>query len=215
MPHRRFLHPFKIGGAFAAVLALAVVAGPAASAQAASTGSAAAKSSATSTIATTSYVTAPAKIIGFDAAIAKAHGYVIKKDAQGREYSVKASEAGLSQSALALQPQNEVTLSGNCGSSFMEYTAIGSKKATVYTGFSLVGSSAYYYDWDVAVTDSAGTGTEEFYDYLDSDWSWSTIWLTSHSVTGYSTARVVYGYAYQLDGGICYSELPAASTTLY
>lgn len=209
MPHRNTFHPLKTGGMLAAVAALAVVAGPASSAQAA-TGSAAGSTTMTTVHQVTTHrVTAPAHIIGFDAAVAKAHGYVIKKDASGREYSVKASAAGLSSSAAPAE-----TKDGNCGDSFLEYTAMGSKQATVYTGFNLIGSTAYYYDWDVAVTDSAGTGTKEFYGALDSDWSWSTMWLTVHSVTGYSYARVVYGYAYQLDGAICYSELPAAEITL-
>ncbi|WP_034269566.1 hypothetical protein [Actinospica robiniae] len=213
MPHRHTFHPLKTGGVLAAATALAVVAGPASSAQAA-TGSAAGSATTAAVRQVTTYrITAPAHVIGFDSAVAKAHGYVIKKDANGREYSVKASAAGLSSSAASAVLPAE-TKDGNCGDSFLEYTAMGSKQATVHTGFNLIGSTAYYYDWDVAVTDSAGTGTKEFYGYLDSDWSWSTMWLTVHSVTGYSYARVVNGYAYQYDGAICYSELPSAEITL-
>jgi hypothetical protein len=35
-------------------------------------------------------VTVPMTITGYNAAVAKAHGYVIRTDAEGRQYSVKA-----------------------------------------------------------------------------------------------------------------------------
>ena len=56
-------------------------------------------------------VTVPMTITGFNAAVAKAHGYVIRTDAQGREYSVKAGTPD------AVSPDN--TVYGNCGSSYI------------------------------------------------------------------------------------------------
>jgi len=53
-------------------------------------------------------ITVPMRIIGFDAAVAKAHGYVIHTDSHGRAYSVKAGTAS------AATPNNRVY--GNCGS---------------------------------------------------------------------------------------------------
>lgn len=56
----------------------------------------------------TTTITVPMHLVGYDPAVAKAHGYVIKKDAQGLEYSVKAGA-----NPQTIKPNN--TIPGDCG----------------------------------------------------------------------------------------------------
>src|ERR1700754_2965341 len=52
-------------------------------------------------------VTVPMTITGFDATVAKAHGYTIRTNAQGQQYSVKSG------AAAAVSPNG--VIDGNCG----------------------------------------------------------------------------------------------------
>ena len=185
-----------------AVAATAVVlAMGAATAQAASTGTASGHPGAL-----VSSVTVPNKLVGFDAAVAAAHGYKIVT-VDGHQVSVKVGT-----NPAAITPQN--TVYGDCGTSSISIYNEGNKTANVYWDFT-VDNPAIYYDLNVAVTDRAGTGNKEFYGWLAGDYGVAGSWTnTKHSVTGPVTATISWGYAELEDGEICYTEGPTDSTTL-
>ena len=150
------------------------------------------------------------KIVGFNPAIAKAHGYEIRTDAQGRQYSVKIGAKG---AAAAVTPDN--SLSGNCGTSYVWYSAIGNQAATLDTGFSGLPEPAIAYTWKVSVTDAVGTGVVSWSGGLALRASWEGTSVTHHSTTGYSYAKVTTGLVTLDDGTYCATLQPSASTTLY
>lgn len=148
-------------------------------------------------------ITDPMRVVGFDAAVARAHGYTVKTAPDGHQYALAKG---------ALQPAT--TVDGNCGSATLDYTATGGKAATVYTGFT-VDDGAWEFNWSVAVTDDAGVGTENWGDPLASRTQWYDTWITHHSVTGYSFATVTSGAALLDNGDVCAAAPVSASTTLY
>ncbi|HEX6526108.1 MAG TPA: hypothetical protein VF070_39770 [Streptosporangiaceae bacterium] len=82
-------------------------------------------------------VVIPMHIIGFNAAVAKAHGYVIRTDSHGRQYSVKAG------APAGVRPDDNPVIDGNCGYSFMWYSARGNHTVFVSTGCAIpVGRAA-------------------------------------------------------------------------
>lgn len=56
-------------------------------------------------------------VVGFDATVAKAHGYQVRTSADGRQYSVRIGMAA------AVSPDNQV--GGNCGFSYVYEYGIG------------------------------------------------------------------------------------------
>lgn len=149
-------------------------------------------------------VTVAMEVTGVDAAVAKAHGYKVVTLADGRQEAVAASKA--------VSPND--TIEGDCGDAYLNYYAVGNKEAYVDSGFSLNQPAVYYY-WDVAVKDSAGTGTKLFYGTLADDYTWADEWLTTHSVTGSSTATVTDGWVLLYNGNYCTALDPSSTTTLY
>jgi hypothetical protein len=155
-------------------------------------------------------VTRPMRVVGIDAAVAKAHGYTVRTDAQGKQYVAKLGSA-------AVTPQN--TVAGPCGNSWVTYTAIGGKAASLGTGYVLnpdygLPVSGF---WEVAVVDDAGTGYVENSNPVTGSFYWDDNYTTYHSVTGYSYAEVVSDNSYVItdEGWLCYSAAPSANTTLY
>jgi hypothetical protein len=136
-------------------------------------------------------VTVQMHVVGFNAAVARAHGYLVKTAPDGHQYAVAKGANS------AVVPNT--TVPGNCGTATIDYTAIGGKAANVYAGFT-VDDGAWLFSWNVSVTDDAGVGDESRGDYLASDHEWYTTWETHHSVTGYSWAEVTSGAAF-LDNG--------------
>jgi hypothetical protein len=147
-------------------------------------------------------------IIGVDAAVAKAHGYVVRTARNGAKYAVRASDA-----KSVATPANEV--GGNCGTSYLYYYSVGNREAYVDTGFEVTPAPAIYFSWHVAVTDNIGVGNHSWGDPLADDWNWATEWLTVHGTTGYSTADVTSGAAVLSNGDVCGSGDPWDWTDLY
>jgi hypothetical protein len=161
-------------------------------------------------------VTRPMKVVGFDAAIARAHGYTVHTNAHGQPYVTK-------NGAAVASPQN--VEEGECGDSWIDYTAIGERstspkyEADFSTGYTLnavdFGLAIEGY-WVVRISDGAGIGDVETANVVDNGVTWSWSEETFHSVTGYSLATVlVSSYVYTDEGWICNSAGPYASTTLY
>ena len=152
-------------------------------------------------------------IVSFNAAVAKAHGYEIRTNAQGLQYSVKIG------SKLSLD-SNPVVY-GNCGDSYIYYSWIGYRSASphygasTYTGYDVI-APAVEGHWQVTYVDNAGTGTVNTSNAANGTPFWSTSYDTWHSVTGYSYADVDPNGSWALldNGALCYSGGPWDSTTL-
>jgi ABC-type amino acid transport substrate-binding protein len=157
-------------------------------------------------------ISVPMKIVGFDPAVAKAHGYEIRTDAQGHQYSVKiGAKAG--SAAARVTPNN--SLDGNCGTSYLWYYAIGNQAATLDTGFYNLPAPAIHYTWKVSVTDAIGTGVVPWSGILALRGSWEGQTVTHHGTTGYSTAKVTTGVVELADGTNCVTLQPWDYTYLY
>ncbi|MDQ2738465.1 MAG: hypothetical protein M3Y35_07605 [Actinomycetota bacterium] len=87
----------------------------------------------------------PMHVGGFDAAIARKNGYVVKTDSEGRQYSVK---AGVRSSTV--HPDGSVT--SNCGTSYVNEYAIRNRAVELYTGYGVYGTVYHGYEQDAAET---------------------------------------------------------------
>jgi hypothetical protein len=152
-------------------------------------------------------VTAPMTITGFNAAVAKAHGYSIRTDAQGRQYSVKAGAAD------AVSPNN--VIDGNCGSSYIYEYAVGNHAVDIQTGFNITTPAVAYW-WKYWMRDGGGTSSHTHGGGLALRTSWSDDERWGALTPGFATSWVDTGSDAILDnGGVCTSGGPSASTTIY
>lgn len=155
-------------------------------------------------------VTVPMKIVGFDAAVAKAHGYAIRTDAQGRQYSVKAG------AAANAAPDDRVY--GNCGDSWLYEFAVGNHAVDLETGFD-VNTPAVAYWWRYWMHDLGGTTSHTYAGGLDfrNTWDNGPAGQRWGALTpGPANAWVDSGSDAILDNGdVCATAGPADSTTIY
>ncbi|WP_406635007.1 hypothetical protein [Amycolatopsis sp. WGS_07] len=144
----------------------------------------------------------------FDAAVAAAHGYEIRTYPNGTQYSVpKGAPAGLA-------PHNVVT--GDCGRSWVWEDGIGNASVHLDTGFN-VRTAVIGRSWTVTLDDNGGESTQGF-----SGGPSGAYWDEGRNVGGLTRGpgyAVVKGgggnFAILIDGGVCYSGGPSASTTIY
>jgi hypothetical protein len=142
------------------------------------------------------------KAVGFNSAVAKAHGYELRTDKAGRKYIARTSG-----STGSVTPYDYVE--GNCGDSYMWLYADGNHYTTASTGFEGLEAPAVSFEWQIAVVDGAGTAHHTFGPAsLAFDDSWHGEWKSWHSVSGYSWAQVTDGWALLADGVICSAEDP-------
>ena len=152
-------------------------------------------------------VTVPMTIVGFNAAVAKAHGYVIRTDAQGRQYSVKAGAPNV------VSPDN--TVYGNCGSSYLYEYAIGLDQVDIKTGFT-VNTPAVAYWWEYSMRDGGGTSSHTRAGGLAARPGWDDKERWGALTRGPARAWVVSGSdAILVNGDVCTSGGPSDSTTIY
>ncbi|HEX4254301.1 MAG TPA: hypothetical protein VH089_04380 [Streptosporangiaceae bacterium] len=152
-------------------------------------------------------VTVPMTITGFNAAVAKAHGYVIRTDAQGRQYSVKAGAPNV------VSPDN--TVYGNCGSSYLYEYAIGLDQVEIETGFN-VNTPAVAYWWEYSMRDGGGTSSHTRAGGLAARSSWGDNERWGALTRGPASAWVDSGSdAILVNGDVCTSGGPSDSTTIY
>lgn len=148
------------------------------------------------------------KVAGFDAQVAKAHGYQIRTDSAGRQYAVKIG------AAPGATP--DVTVGGDCGTSYMDYFAQGNRTVLMESGFH-VPLTITDFSWTVFMLDNGGLskhhwGTVLLLPHLN----WATSQLYAGMTPGPSSAWVsTDSYADLIDGERCYSAGPTDYTTIY
>jgi hypothetical protein len=166
--------------------------------------------SSSSTLSASSVVaSSPMTIVGFDAAVAKEHGFRIISMPDGRQAEVANSVAGNAQ----VHPDGEV--GGDCGISYVTIGSGAPGSFSLLTGFHL-NTAAIDYEWHVNVDE-----TDLNYEH---DFSWGgpldyeTRWYGRDSVVDVPSGDYLAvvsdtsSLAILWDGGVCYSGGPESST---
>lgn len=176
------------------------------------------------------------RIVGFDAEVARAHGYEVVTLPDGALASVPADKAEAARTgeyvptAGVLSPKGSEggisanaygEASGNCGTSWVQLIARGGGSAGLTTGMSLVIDSGGPWDvhWNVDISDNGGNSTQR---YSESDGYFGTLGLSwagkarSLKLTkGWANATVTSGsFTVTEAGWVCFSYSPTVSTTI-
>jgi len=158
-------------------------------------------------------------VVGFNAAIARAHGYKIVTYANGDQQSVPITpgshlpKSPILRHGRGLHPDansdyNKVI--GNCGTSWIAVMQTGPSQVQVASGFGVNSSPAVGYSWTVTLTDANGTSQQSASGALFLRTSWGRSWnnLNQH---GFTHDFVSSGLADLEDGTICYAGRPDVS----
>ncbi|SDJ83046.1 hypothetical protein SAMN04488074_103321 [Lentzea albidocapillata subsp. violacea] len=119
------------------------------------------------------------RIGGFDPEVAKANGYEIRTDEQGRQYSVKLGEVGT-------QSQNGGRLYGDCGNSWVRVNGIGRRVARLETSWDVI-LPVVAFEWHITVIDTAGVSSQ---DWGPRPGPGSTHWQDSRDLPGMAVGTV-------------------------
>jgi ABC-type amino acid transport substrate-binding protein len=152
-------------------------------------------------------IVVPMKVTGFDAAVAKAHGYEIRTDAQGRQYSVKIG------SKATATPNNQID--GNCGSSYIYITgSAGPRTLSVDTGFNVIFPADSFY-WRIWLTDNGGVSTHTWGGglFLDTGWEHKETYRGMTPGPAYGNVDL-NSDAILVDGEVCTTGGPWASALI-
>jgi hypothetical protein len=170
-------------------------------------------------------------VAGFDEAVAKANGYKIVTYANGDRQSVpvdpqsklpkgpvlhaqsptKMAPAKQSvRSAAANTDYNEVW--GNCGVSWIRVSQTGTNKVSVASGFRNLPDPAYFWTWDISLSDRNGT-SHQTHSGPTFGTAASRIWSNLNQY-GYTYDYVYAGGATLITGTICLSGRPDVSIYL-
>jgi hypothetical protein len=165
-------------------------------------------------------------VSGFDAAVAKAHGYQIVTYANGDQQSIPIDPQSKLPKSQILHPQspkstglpsrqarpaapantdyNEVW--GNCGRSWIRVTQTGTNQVAIVSGFSNTPATAFFWSWDVLLSDQNGVSHQTYSGAISDDKA-SRIW------PGLFQYILTYDYVYSggaalVDGTICLAGRP-------
>jgi len=156
---------------------------------------------------------------GFDAAVAKAHGYKIVTYANGDQQAVPVnSKSGLPKGPLLVKasarkggvsPDNSSgdTVYGDCGYSWIAGEQTGTHQIELSSGFG-VDDAAVEYSWTVQLSDENGTSTHHASGTLALDSSWSDEWTGLNQYDYSIDEALTSSYAIMDDGSVCYSGGP-------
>lgn len=165
--------------------------------------------------------------VGFDAAVAKAHGYQIVTYANGDRQSVPIDpRSNLPKSVIvhprpAVQPGGRARPAantdyaevwGNCGRSWIRVGQTGVNQVAVASGFSNTPATAFFWSWDVSLSDRNGTSHQTYSGAIFDDKA-ARVW-TGLNQFGFTFDRVAKGGATLIDGTICNSGNPSVSIYL-
>jgi hypothetical protein len=154
---------------------------------------------------------------GFDAAVAKAHGYKIVTYANGDEQAVPVNpKSGLRKSAIlaksssaGIHPANSGsdTVVGSCGASDISAIQISTNHIDVDSGFDVY-DPVVYVDWDIYLSDVNGTSTQGTSDFLLDDVEWGHAWDDLYQYEDTIDQLSTGSYVILADGAECFSAGP-------
>lgn len=159
-------------------------------------------------------------ITGFDRSVAKANGYEIITLPDGREASVKKSDARAAE-AGDVRPMAEETLFGECGYSFVEIYGLGFGRVEYRTGFGVSPVPAVDFRWEYDVAwNSGGEVFSDGYPFAQPRSTWNTGLQYLTAPVGEEIGIWVSpipsrpAYAVLENGGLCESLNPSATTVV-
>lgn len=137
--------------------------------------------------------------VGFNAAVARAHGYRVRTAPNGTRYPVRPGARA--------RPNDEV--SGDCGDSWIYISVQGNWRSTITTGFD-VDLPAIGFGWQVLRSDPYGSTTNSWGSPLAEDYSWEGSWQIQGGGPGmeYASVDPADSWALLTDGSICSSAGP-------
>ena len=154
--------------------------------------------------------TAQMRVVGFDKKVAAAHGYDIRRAANGEHYSVKRRARSAAPSATASN-----VVGGNCGFSYVYEYGIGNRAIELYTGYSVI-RPVLRWRWQVRLDDRGGSSYRNY-----AGWGNRGIWQDDRVIGGLTRggarAIVIRANSWTLlnTGAICSSGGPWDDTTIY
>lgn len=155
------------------------------------------------------------RVVGFDPAVAEAHGYRIVNLSDGRQASIPQSKVAAAQSG-DYRPLGNQTEWGDCGNSFIEFNGTGSNlQAYLRTGF-YSNIPAIAWTWLVEIDDTAGTSYQSYGGALAGQNEWSSSEDLRTLTYGIATGFVVAdrSNATTLAGTVCSSLGPVTTTAI-
>ena len=161
-------------------------------------------------------------VAGFNAAVAKAHGYKIVTYANGDKQSVPSNasshlpkgpmmlhrQAGM----VAAQNSDYNQVQGNCGISYIVVGQTGTNQVQIVSGYKNLAGPAYFWSWDVQLNDRNGT-SHQTYEGATQGTQASRTWRNLNQF-GFTHDFVNNGGATLDDGTICLSGRPDVSINL-
>lgn len=172
---------------------------------------------------------------GFDAAVARAHGFEIVTLPDGATASVPVEKAEAARSGEyrptegtipAEGPRDQSTLRGygelpgECGVSYVELAPIGFSKAHLITGFEITASGAVWdMNWNVRIHDNGGDSTQHY--EMENGFpvgnGWQSYFRVLGLTVGWADATVEWytSWAILTNGWLCYSMGPVAVDWIY
>lgn len=170
-------------------------------------------------------------VVGFDAAVAKANGYQIVTYPNGDQQSVPIDPQSTQPKSPILHPQSSESTAqpsqqarpavantdynevwGNCGRAWIRVTQTGTNQVAVASGFSNTPATAFFWSWDVSLSDQNGTSHQTYSGAIFDDKA-SRVW-TNLTQYGYTYDYVYAGGATLIDGTICLAGQPDVSIYL-
>lgn len=146
-------------------------------------------------------------VVGFDAKVAAAHGYVIRTGPDGKQYTAKQG------SSATNVPHNVV--GGNCGYSYVYEYGIGNRAIELYTGFSVIAPEVGGH-WQVRLHDRGGTSFRNYNVTPSANGIWQIDQVIGGLTRGPAQAVVVGPASFTIldNGTVCYSGGPSDTTTI-
>jgi hypothetical protein len=161
-------------------------------------------------------------VAGFNSAVNKAHGYKIVTYANGDQQSVPINpNSRLPKSQILHRSSHGMVaatntdynqVGGNCGISWIRVSQTGTNKVAVASGYKNLAGPAYYWSWNVSLSDKNGT-SHQTYAGATSGEAASRIWSNLNQY-GFTFDYVYSGGAVLDDGTICLSGAPDVSINL-
>ena len=160
-------------------------------------------------------------VSGFNAAVAKAHGYKIVTYANGDQQSVPINANSHLPKGPMLDRQHGISadsntdynqVQGNCGISWIRVSQTGTNKVAVVSGYKNLAGPAYFWSWDVSLSDKNGTSHQSHSGATQGEqaqWIWQNL-----NQFGFTFDYVDNGGAVLDDGTICLSGGPDVSINL-
>jgi hypothetical protein len=160
-------------------------------------------------------------VAGFNAAVAKAHGYKIVTYANGDQQSVPINPNSRLPKSLILHRGHGIVaatntdynqVGGNCGISWIRVSQTGTNKVAVVSGYKNLAGPAYFWSWNVSLSDKNGTSHQTHSgptQGVAASWIWSNL-----NQYGFTFDYVYAGGATLDDGVICLSGAPDVSINL-